>query len=290
MEKHLLVTVGDDASRSFSLRFIDNFFSNMCELKLTLFYVAPRSTRYSQSVAGAKKLVYEGAEDIKGRFGDAAVVKARDWVVGKGCELGKVKPKVVHSRHGTAKEIIGEAHDGLYDAVVLGRRGLSWLEELLGNESVTDKILWEDMDFPVWLCPRPDETGLKNVLLLADGSPEALRMADNVGFMLSDEPAHDITVLYVKGERDQADPNTVFEATMAALAENGVDEDRVRRVVVHSGDPAKEALDEAKRGRYAVVAAGRRSSKNGAAGRHTPGSVSQKLLKNMENFSLWISK
>ena len=44
--------------------------------------------------------------------------------------------------------IVRESEEGLYDAAVLGRRGLSWFEEMV-SDSVSHRILWEELTFPI---------------------------------------------------------------------------------------------------------------------------------------------
>ena len=42
MNKHLLVTIGDDSSAHLGLRFVCAFFQDKTDVRLTLFYTAPQ--------------------------------------------------------------------------------------------------------------------------------------------------------------------------------------------------------------------------------------------------------
>ncbi len=46
MQKELLLAIGDDRAASYNLRFLKEVFDSFCDLKLTLFYVAPRLTTW----------------------------------------------------------------------------------------------------------------------------------------------------------------------------------------------------------------------------------------------------
>ena len=252
MEKHLLLTIGDDRSTSSSLRFLKVFFDFNSPIRLTLFYVA-------------QKNAFSGGCDSAGLSrAESSLRKAkRDLVDVLNLDPDKIDIKAVSSKRGTVRDITAEARAGMYDAVILGRRGISWLEELF-ESSVTHSILWESIDFPIWVCRKPLEKSRKNVLLCVDGSDECLRMADHVGFMLQDQKQHDITIFHikVKGEDEEA-VASCQECAMEALTVNGVAKERISTKVVTTGNPIKAIVDEAKKGNYAVTAIGRRNRKSG---------------------------
>ncbi|AGW14570.1 adenine nucleotide alpha hydrolase family protein [Megalodesulfovibrio gigas] len=293
MEKHLLLTVSADREASSNLRFIRHFFDALCDLRITLFYVAsrPMDQEYhfvpSALETGHQRQV--PVEEIKSPEAREALQHAREWLVAEGCGAGKIETKAVYSRFGTVHDIIQEGHAGKYDAVVLGKRCVSWFEELL-DDSATNRILQERIDFPVWICRRP-ETGLsRDVLLCLDGSEASMRMADHVGFMLGSAPRHRVQLLHVRTRAEDRSA-AMFQTAREALLENGVNPQQIHEKVVASDAPAQTILQEARQGHYAVVALGRRS-REGHGGEPTRQgkSVTQNLLHLIEDFALWISK
>ncbi len=292
MEKHLLLTISNDQETSSNLRFIRHFFDDLCDVRLTLFYVAPRPPDWRSDPAhlAADQQAVAQMEQLKQSSGKKALDKARRWIVQEGCEQTKVHTKIVPSKHGVVSEIIQEAHRGKYDACVLGRRGVSWFGELL-EDSVSHKILWEEIDFPVWICRRP-ETGLtRNVLLATDGSDSSLRMADHVGFMLGGSRKHTVVMYHViQAGKEGKDPKDIFTETRKALVEGGLQPDLINEEVVETKDVAEAILKRAKSGHFSTVAMGRAAGAPGAMDRLFPGSVSSSLLRRMEDFALWISK
>lgn len=295
MEKHLLLTISKDREASSNLRFIRHFFENLCDIKLTLFYVAARPMdsdyHFVPSALEGDKAKHVPVEQLQSAEAREALTMAKEWIVGAGCTDAKVQTKAVYTRFGTVHDIIQEGHVGKYDAVVLGRRGLSWFGKMM-DDSVSHRILWERTDFPVWICRRPD-TGLsRNVLLCVDGSDASLRMADHVGFMLTSAPQHTVQLLHVScDDTTDSDAQTMLGMARQALVENGVPDERIREKMLCAKDPAQTIVQEAKDGHFSVVALGRRgTSEPSAMEKLFPGSVSTKLLRSVEDFALWISK
>ncbi|WFS62710.1 universal stress protein [Pseudodesulfovibrio thermohalotolerans] len=294
MQKELLLAIGDDRAASYNLRFIKDVFTSFCDLKLTLFYAAPRSALWDRLDAGmppSEAAVDEIVAHKKGK-GKKALQDAERWITDiAGCDGSNVRTKVVHSRKGTACELVAEAREGLYDALVLGRKGFTWFEEVFEN-SVCHELLWQDIDFPIWVCKRPSQKSRSNILLCLDGSDASLRMADHAGYMLADEPRHSFTLFHVaqKGYGD-AGAARIFDEALAILAEHGVPDERIEIKMVTGRNPVKAILKEAGAGRYAAVAVGRRGVGSQTRMEHLfPSSVCVNLLRQLQETALWISK
>lgn len=294
MQKELLLAIGDDRAASYNLRFLKDVFDSFCDLKLTLFYAAPRSALWDKQDAGlppGDDAVSEFLAHKKGK-GRKALEDAKRWITDiAGCDGRNVRTKVVHSRLGTARELIGEAREGLYDALILGRKGFSWFEEIFEN-SVCHELLWQDLDFPIWVCKRPSQVSRRNVLLCLDGSDPSLRMVDHAGYMLGEEPRHSFVLFHVaqKGYAE-ARSEHIFGQALTLLAEHGVSEDRIEIKMVTGGNAYKAILKEARAGHYAAVAVGRRGE--GAQTRKEtlfPSTVCVNLLRQLQETALWISK
>jgi nucleotide-binding universal stress UspA family protein len=289
MEKHLLVAVGDEYQTSQSLRFVHHFFTSREELKLTLFYVVPRRPDWRLDPinleANPEAIIH--IEEDKVAHGLPAMEKAKEWLYSMGFSKDQVFVKFSKGKLGTVKEIIKESEDGLYDAAVLGRRGLSWFEEMV-SDSVSHRILWEQLTFPIWICRNPQRER-KNVLVCVDGSDECMRVADHVGYMLRHEPGHDITLLHVCSDDRCIRAEDIFGRALAEIKANDIAEDRISIKVLTSSNPAKTILHEADAHRYAAVAIGRTSHKPSTL-KHIFASTSLKILRGIEGAALWLCK
>lgn len=289
MEKHLLVTVSDEFHTSQSLRFVHQFFTRREELKLTLFYVVPRRPDWRLDPinleTNPEALVH--IERDKAVHGVPAMEKAREWLLSMGFSAGQVRVKFSEGKLGTVKEIVKESEEGLYDAAVLGRRGLSWFEEMVAD-SVSHRILWESISFPIWICRNP-ERDRKNVLVCVDGSEECMRVADHAGYMLRNEPGHDITLLHVCSDDRCVRAEEIFGRALEEIKANGIPEERVGIKVLTSSNPARTILHEAQAQRYAAVAIGRTSHRPSTL-KHIFATTSLKILRGIEGAALWLCK
>ena len=290
VEKHLLVTVSNDPAALHGLRFIHGFFSRLDHIRLTLLFISPRpSDPYDHLDESYFSPLSPFASQPHEAHMPAALETARQWLINMGFPQDRVEVKSLQTQLGKVKDIMVEAEKGLYDAVVLGRRGLTWMEEFF-HDSVTHRLLWESITFPLWICRNPAQRR-KNILLCVDGSEQAQRMADHVGFILAGEPEHQVTLFHnsaqplIRGKSIQQ----VMEAAGLALTENGLEPERITYLVKTSKDHVGVILREAQDGEYAAVAVGRSYGRPSKL-KNLLGTTSLTLLRNLEGSALWISK
>ncbi|MGE4297603.1 MAG: universal stress protein [Desulfovibrionaceae bacterium] len=289
MPKELLVTISDEASALYGVRFCAAFFKKKKLFKCTLLYIAP-------NVASGLSLLETqlAYQELKQRQamatarGFEALERAREMFVQSGVPDTNITLTLKHAEFGTAWDIIEEGVRGKFDAVVLGRRGLSRLGEYLDG-SVSKTVATSGMDIPIWLCHMPD-TSRSGVLLCVDGSEASLRVADHVGYMVAGERSHSVRLLYVvsppKNGGDAADG--ILSGALDALQASGVEASRVVTEVVESNDVAQTILAELARGRYAAVAVGRTGGDAHPVRRFFVGSVGRQLINAVSDAALWI--
>lgn len=288
MQKKLLITVSDEVSYLYGVRFVCSFFRNKSAVSATLFYTAPHGDVAGTSTAQRQiDRKAAGAGEKKAR---QAFDTARQKLCDSGFLTQNISTKFISRQFGTVKDIIREARAGSYDAVVLGRRGYLLFESIL-SASVTRQILDQDIDFPIWICKHPEENR-RNVLLCVDGSSASLRMADHIGFMLKDENEHSITLFHVdtgEGESREAVMKLMSEAKR--LIGNSVPDSRIESVLVSSPATgvAKKILEEAGAKDYAAVGVGRVGIRKGRFKEWLVGSRTMKLLDSVEKSALWVS-
>jgi len=291
MERHLLVTVSENSNAMHAVRFVGHFFGEKKEVKITLFYTASRpATVYAgektdetvrESELQAKKSL------AKGRKALDAAKKELLWM---GFSPENVETKLQMRQFSKVEDIIQEGTKGLYDAVVLGRRGLSWLEEAF-DESVSRGLLEQGIGFPIWLCrkPDPDRNG---VLLCVDGSDSAACMVDHVGFMLEPDPLHRVKIIaVVKGAANSAD---IIEKALSSARDSilkaEVPADRIETKALEGSNIARVILKAAKEEKFAAVAVGRKGTGQGMFQKFFMGSVSMTLFKEIEGAALWVCR
>ncbi len=289
MEKHMLLTISADRSALYGVKFVCDFFDRKEDMRFTLFYTMPPGP--SEVVMGQDKDLYLQQKkrfELEAEEAARAMDNARDILCRRGFDCGIQAMRLQNSRFSKAVDIVREAEEGLYDSVIVGRRGVSWFEAAL-NESVSAQVLNETFQIPTWFCRQP-ETDRRNVLLCVDGSEQSLRIADHVGFMLTRESRHEIDLLHIQTPKDEGeDCDKIFDAAQEALTENGVPKERINRRLLYSSAIAKAILREAQDRRYAVVAMGRTGSGRGLLGHLFLGSCSRDLFNEFTGGSLWLS-
>ena len=284
MERHLLVTISEKLDNLFGVRFVGNFFAAKEDLKLTLLYLTPKPP-------GVFEVDQES--ELRARKSEAAGRKALQGAKGELLRLGfkeeQVSTKLRPRRLSKVNEIIQEGSGGKYDAVVVGRRGLTWLEHAF-DESVTRDLFEQTWDFPLWLCRKPD-LKRKDVLACVDGSAAANRMLDHLAFILGQEQNQNITLLAVsrKGNVGDQSAEDILQQSRVSLAEAGISTDRIRFKVIHETSPGKAILQEANVERSAVVAVGRTGTGMGLIKKVFVGSVSRALFHELEGAALWLA-
>ena len=281
MKKHLLLTVSEQKSALFGVKFIGRLFTSKDDINITLFFTYSKSPVVWERDAGDKQFINQTREhEEKGRKALEAAGKAlRDL----GFKEERISSKLDIRKRSKAMDILHEGAEGRYDAVILGKRGVGWLEEAF-EESVTRSLLKETFGFPVWFCKLPDPDR-KGVLLCIDGSEAACRMADHVGFILSGQD-QDVTLFTVCAS--DADANRMLAEAKSHLLKNNYPEERIQSIVSRDKNAAKAILKQAKKGRYASVAVGRREREPKSIKNLFLGSVSAQLFEDLEGAGLWI--
>lgn len=206
---------------------------------------------------------------------------------------------------GFAKDILEFGLEGQYDAIVVGRRGLSRLAELYAG-SVTTNIIEQSQLIPIWLVDGEVKTG--GVLLAIDGSEASMRAVDHVSFILSHNPDAHLTLLHITGNAQQyseidfdEEPNPELEEIIAhaetacitqfypqaikRFEDAGISEDRVKLEIIKGGRRiGKAILDFAQKGKYSTVVVGRK----GIDKAFFMGSASRYVINKISNGALWI--
>lgn len=144
MEKKILVALDDSENSLRAVEFVTRTFTP--DHEITLFSVlqdvtalyehySPELTPYFLTQRDAFTLL----DDKKRGLIQEAAEKAKDLLVKAGFEEKNIKVRIEEQKKGIARDIINEAGAG-YDAIVMGRRGLSGLTGFILG-SVSQKVL-----------------------------------------------------------------------------------------------------------------------------------------------------
>ena len=285
MQKSLLIAVRDTASCSQGVRFVGSFFKNQQDMALTLFYVMTSNMAW-ESIddpwAENKDDVAMLPPEIKKVFNLCSNALQK-----KGFNKEQIKKITRKKRRDTIADIMKEMDNGLHDALILGKRSTSFVEDILcGNKGY--EILEKDLTAPIWFCRDPEEDR-QNILLCLDGSEIGKRVADHVGFILQGEKHHTVTLFHVDRGQKGVNSAKVFEDAASVLKSHGLTESRINSVAVKSLRVTNAILNKAEKGNFAAIAVGSigRTAKKGVYDKLI-GSKCKNILNEIDKAALWI--
>ncbi|MCK8603153.1 universal stress protein [Desulfoferrobacter suflitae] len=286
MQKHFLITIGDDPKFLFGVKYVAGFFKNKKNIRLDLLYIAPRFDAPDTDQDTRLQDISRGLSKIYSKMGKEALTLSAEILKDAGFSPKTITCKVMHRMQSTVKDIVEYAKLGHYQTVVLGRRSFSIFEKTFSG-SVTDEIIRLRIDFPIWICRNPDARR-NNVLLCVDGSEASLRAADHAAFVLDSEEDHSLVLVHVP-RKESGDPERVIQDAVERLA-GRIPEERIESIILKDSVPAAAILAEADKRQVAAVVVGRLglSEKKRPAGDYI-GSIPVKLLKHVTGAALWIT-
>lgn len=202
-------------------------------------------------------------------------------------------------------DLLNTASVGSYDAILVGRRGISGLQELLMG-SVTSSLLAKADTTPVWVVDGTVES--KKIVIVVDGSPCSLRAVDHVSFMLAEVP--NITLEFLNIQPRLADvceiddlsiETTELEKSMVLSNEKCIADFSgiARDILIKAGFSAdqiifrsekinmftaKAIIDVIKKENFGTVVIG----KTGAGQSTHIGRITRHVIQKITNRALWV--
>lgn len=310
LEKQVLVCVDGSTSSDRALDYLGLMEGAMIrELRVTLFYIMGPIPPYLRREAEKDSSAFRRLDALRRSNmaeADRVLAHARERLMRHGLEDGQIELKSQPRTSDVARDILFEAEQHLYDAVLMGRRGLSKAQEMFVG-SVTNKVVQHAERVPVWVVGGR-VTSLK-VLCAVDGSDGALRAVDHMAFMLGENPECRITLFHVGahlanyctldfasaelGKQIEGDLMTgeaecmddFYPRAVKVLEEAGLSADQIETKSVEGGLSVPGAIiDEARRGDYGTVVVGRRGENRS----FFLGHVSDKIVSRYAEAAVWV--
>lgn len=290
MKKHFLATVSNDYSQLTGLDFICSFFKKLSEHQVTLLHICRLDAN------NANKALLEMWEHPDERVSGTptvgaqkALTKATEMLSQSKMSVDSMMTKTFAERYGKIKDILNESSSGLYDAIILGKRAsytLQWFFERPADETAKAIIGDSTLNTPIWICPQP-EPGRKNVLVCVDGSEESLRAVDHVGFILSLQDQHNITLLTVDNGAD-VNPDKIFRRSAQILADHSITSERISLETTWGLNIAGTITSYAEKNNFAAIAVGLHGVDGGFMKRISlAGGTTSTLIERAEKVAIW---
>ena len=209
-------------------------------------------------------------------------------------------------KFGAAKDILEYGTALLYDAIIVGRRGLSGLAEVFVG-SVSANIVDNSQLLPVWLVDEK-KTDARGIMVAVDGSESSLRAVDHllsysagipilpsrffhVAPRLSDVCPIDFAETDISAieavikQGDNACIDRFYAHALKKLGDAGITERQIRIEVSKGGFRVGKAILEAyRKGHFGTLVVGRR----GMNKQFFTGSVSRYLVNQFSRGGLWV--
>ncbi|MFP4389781.1 MAG: universal stress protein [Desulfococcaceae bacterium] len=308
MKKRILLSVDDSVHSRNAVRYAVEMTESIRELHFTLFQIQPRPSGYLVDEARTNFRAKNALEKFRGKRAAAAnacLEEFRTEMEAMGIDPDRVECQTRPPKLDKARDILDYAQERQFDAIVMGRRGVGKVTEMIMG-SVAKKVVEYSQVIPVWIVDGKVES--RRILLAVDGSESARRAVDHVSFMLMNSPHVYVTLFHVTAwlgescemgpsEAEEDDPEKLiaqrdgrcFDSFIigarkkfieAGLSPKQIDVRQVKKTI----SVARSIVSEAEAGRYGTVVVGRK----GVDRAFYTGSVSNFVLDRSSDRAVWL--
>ncbi|MBW2427577.1 MAG: universal stress protein [Deltaproteobacteria bacterium] len=308
MQKEIMIAVDDSRHSKNAVDYAVNLYQAVKEVKFTVMHVQPTISQYLLDEAKSKPQAYAELEKVNRKNAEVArdlLDKYKTQMVSAGVAEDLVQLKSQPRMLGIAKDVLQASTTGRFDALILGRRGLSGLQDMFIG-SVSANIVNNSVDTPVWLV---DEKGPSHDIMVAvDGSENSFKAVDHLAFIIEGSTDLKISFFHVAPrlqdfcpvefedvdsealeqiilQGDQHCVDQFYAHAQKKLHEAGVQESQIsfaaKEGVFRVG---KAVLEEYRQGKFGTLVVGRR----GVNKKFFTGSVSRYLINQFSNGALWV--
>jgi nucleotide-binding universal stress UspA family protein len=308
MGKKIMLAVDDSVHSKHTVAYAARISSAVKVLHIVLFHVQPMISLFLQDEARKSMKANAELEKVRKSNDEKAhrlLNGYKDEMVQMGIDADCIERVTLPRKLGLAKDIINFAQERRYDAIVVGRRGLSHLQEKIMG-SVTAELVEHSKVIPVWVIDG--KVTSNKILIAVDGSEYSLRAVDHVSFIVGDNEDTYLTFFHIKasgadfskiefdaeksGELEKiiARGNQKFvdefhARAMQKLKDAGIGEDRFEiRVAERVKNVGKAILDKTSKEDFGTIVIGR----SGISKSFFMGSVSRYVIKRATDCALWI--
>jgi nucleotide-binding universal stress UspA family protein len=302
--KKILVAVDDSIHSKNAVKWAAHNSNRINKLHYTLFHVEPMISQFIHDEAKKSIEMQLELKTTKKRNHEKALSLLNDHketMVRMGIDPDRIETVNKKRKLGVAKDILDYAQERQYDSIVVGRRGLSKLGELVSG-SVSSALAEHSLIVPI--CIVDGDVDSDKILVAVDASECAMRAMDHITFMVSHNENAFLTLYHVKrkGEdysnffhcEDRSDNLEKFiidnyerstgeyhQKAMKMLKEAGIKEEQieVRFTRRPRGNVGKSVIEKVKRDGFGTVVVGR----SGERRAFFMGSISRYVLNNAQN-------
>ncbi|MDH3392136.1 MAG: universal stress protein [Desulfobulbaceae bacterium] len=308
MEKKLLIAVDGSIYSSNTLHYLERLFAHLDDIRFHLISIIPcNPSDTAKEWFDELELLNMLSKEEQKRYAatNRYLKKAVEQLGRNGISPEYITTEVKISTTSPAAEVLSVARKGFYDALIIGRRGVSKLEELILG-SVSSTLLNKCHDVPVWIVDGQVDS--RKFLVPVDGSHFTLQALDHLCFILQGNPYAEITLFHSsamfaqtqdlsKGycnqflpqewcEVHKDDKELHFLAPLQMLINSGFPPDRIHRLKTKKGMyPSRQIVRQALIDDFGTIVMGRRDKE---IVKGVFGSVTVKVLAMGVDTAIWV--
>ena len=308
MQKKILLAIDDSPHSRLAVDYAVRVRGLVTGLGFTLLHIQPPISQFLLDEAkrsGQAQIELNRAVARNAEASGSLLAKYKELMVRAGVAEAAVELLTFPRHLGLAKDILDHAQNGLFDAILLGRRGISTVQQIFMG-SVSAHLIQNSPVIPVWLVDGNVDSA--RVLAAVDGSESALRAVDHLAFMLSGNPQVRIRFFHVaprlkdyceidfaqrtgdgledllaRGDRRCMDD--FFSAALAKLHAAGFQESQIETQTEATLVSVGETILKAARdGGFGTIVMGRRGMNHSFFG----GKVSHYVGQKLSDAALWL--
>jgi nucleotide-binding universal stress UspA family protein len=310
MHRILLTTDGSGHSLK-GARYLASLYRGAENLEVNVLTVSPRIPPLFLEEASHDPKVMRQFESWKRRKEEEAqkcLEEAKVTLQQGGLKKNPIQTKYKQLRVGVAQDIIREADAEKYNGIVIGKKGMGWLDEMLLG-SITNKLLEISEDHPLWVVDGKDWNPRK-ILIAMDETEHAVEVAGYAGRMLQGLPGVEILLYhfclpyidppvnheeeeiakrYIERRRDRM--THFFAEAQKVLRTFGFQQNAVQTRFYCQTPPGDKKISQAilaevREGNFGTLVIGRKGSTR--AREFKLGSVSLRTVTEAENCAVWV--
>lgn len=307
MQKEILVAIDGSIYSDQALSYLANLFTQQPDINFHLCTWVTATASIMPSSADPRNSLIPNAPglDKKGETAKRYLTRAQEKLIKYGIDKERIQTSIEVSGYNIAPTIQQKAGKDLLDAILVGRRGLNGISEMLMG-SVSANLFKKCHSTPLWIIDG--EVQSKNFLIPLDGSLPSLMAVDHLAHILSGRADIHISFFhcsalfgkkvackpedfYHKWEKEWCDAHLsgtgcLFDGPLTLLKEAGIPAGQIH--ILPEATDLEEAhgiIREAKREECGTIVMGRRGV---GLAKGLFGGVSDRTIKRAQNLALWI--
>ena len=306
LEKKILVAVDGSVFSSNSLDYLIRLFAKNEEIQLHLLSIVSSGGSDQNWMLDVDPLRTDSpVVELRKAKASRYLRDAEHRLLRNGFTAEQVNSSVESSTGSIAVAIHHQANQGIFDALLIGRRGVGKIGEMFLG-SVSADLVNTCHEVPLWMIDG--EIPSARFLLAVHATPESLLAADHLGFFMKNNPATKVCLYHshsVFGST-KASPaehfhklwgadwckehldleNNLYDAHTRILTDHGIDKNNIRHIPPHTNlEASNDLLKQAKQHGCGTIVLGRRGRE---IEKGLLGGVSDRTVQNAQNLAIWI--